>query len=99
MRINVFGLGYVGCVSAGCLAHFGHAVTALDINRDKLADISAGRSPVQEPGLSSLIAAAVGDGILQATDDVARAVARSELSLVCVGTPSAPGGALDLQYV
>ncbi|MBP1684435.1 MAG: GDP-mannose 6-dehydrogenase [Deltaproteobacteria bacterium] len=99
MRINVFGLGYVGCVSAGCLARLGHAVTALDINRDKLADISAGRSPVQEPGLSSLIAAAVGDGLLQATDDAAWAVARSELSLVCVGTPSAPGGALDLQYV
>jgi GDP-mannose 6-dehydrogenase len=99
MQISIFGLGYVGCVSAACLARDGHTVAALDVNPDKLAVLAAGLSPIQEPGLAPLIATAVADGRLQATADVVRAVSESDLSFVCVGTPSAAGGAPDLQYV
>jgi len=99
MQISIFGLGYVGCVSAACLARDGHTVTALDVNPDKLTALAAGLSPIQEPGLAPLIAAGVAGGRLRATADVARAVAGSDLSLVCVGTPSAAGGAPDLQFV
>jgi GDP-mannose 6-dehydrogenase len=99
MQISIFGLGYVGCVSAACLARDGHTITALDVNPDKLAALAAGLSPIREPGLAPLIAAAVADGRLHATADVVRAVSGSDLSFVCVGTPSAAGGAPDLQYV
>jgi len=99
MRISVFGLGYVGAVSAACLARDGHTVTALDVNPDKVAALNAGQSPVREPGLAGLIAAAVTNGRLRATEDVGAAVRDSDLSFVCVGTPSAEGGAPDLRFV
>ena len=99
MKITVFGLGYVGCVSAACLAHDGHTVTGVDINPRKVELINAGQAPVSEPGLDALLQAAVTAGSLRATTDGAEAVAASEASLICVGTPSNPNGSLDLEYV
>ena len=99
MRVAIFGLGYVGTVCAACLARFGHEVVGVDLNEDKNAQISAGRSPIVEPGLEELIGEAVEAGRLSATSDHEQAVAGSELSLVCVGTPSRPNGSLDTSHV
>jgi GDP-mannose 6-dehydrogenase len=99
MRISVFGIGYVGAVSAACLARDGHRVVAVDTSGQKVETINAGRSPIVEEGLALLIAEAVAAGRLRATTDGAEAVAESELSFVCVGTPSLANGDLDLTQV
>jgi GDP-mannose 6-dehydrogenase len=99
MRIAIFGLGYVGCVSAACLARDGHDVIGVDVNSEKVAALNAGSSPIVEPGLAPMITAARQAGRLRATVDGGEALAASALSFVCVGTPSAAGGALDLQFV
>jgi GDP-mannose 6-dehydrogenase len=99
MRVSVFGLGYVGSVSAASFAADGHQVIGVDVNTDKVALIDAGRSPVIEPGLAELIASGVSDRRLRATTDAAKAVAESEVSLLCVGTPSRRNGSLDLTYL
>ena len=99
MRISVFGLGYVGCVSAACLAHSGHRVIGVDVNPTKVDLINRGALPVVEPGLDTMIAENVQAGRLSACTDAAKAVLESDLSLVCVGTPSQPSGSLDLNYV
>jgi GDP-mannose 6-dehydrogenase len=99
MRISVFGLGYVGAVSAACLARDGHQVVGVDPNDTKVALINSGRSPIIEQGLSDLIRGAVADGRLKAVTDARTAVAESNLSMVCVGTPSEPNGSLNLQFV
>ncbi|VUX45898.1 GDP-mannose 6-dehydrogenase [Candidatus Defluviicoccus seviourii] len=99
MRISVFGLGYVGCVSAACLAHGGHRVIGVDVNPTKVDLINRGALPVVEPGLDTMIAEALKSGTLSATTDAAKAVNETDLSLVCVGTPSQPSGSLDLTYV
>ena len=97
MRVSVFGLGYVGCVSGACLAREGHAVVGVDLSADKVALINAGRSPVVEPGLDELIGRLVREGRLRATADAEEAVAASDLALVCVGTPSRANGSLDVE--
>ena len=89
MKVAVFGLGYVGTVTAACLASHGHDVWGVDVDGAKVDDIRAGRSPVAEPGLDELITQAVADGTLHATTSCADALDRAEVSLVCVGTPSA----------
>ena len=99
MKIAVFGMGYVGCVSAACLADLGHQVVGVDVNRDKLAMVREGRSPIIEPGLDPLLAAATSTGRLTVTDDAACAVAETELSMICVGTPSRSNGDLDTSYI
>ena len=99
MRISVFGMGYVGVVAAGCLAADGHEVIGVDPNADKVALINAGKSPIIEAEIGELIAAAAQRGALRATHDVAEAVAATDMSLICVGTPSQMNGALDLRYV
>ena len=99
MRISVFGLGYVGCVSSACLAARGHEVTGVDVSALKVEIINNGRSPIVEPGIENLLAEAVSTGRLRATRECARAVAESDISLVCVGTPSNPNGSLDLSYI
>ena len=99
MRVSIFGLGYVGCVSAACLARDGHIVIGVDVNPNKVAAMAAGRSPVLEPGLEKLVREAVEAGRLHATVDARSAVQQSDISLVCVGTPSNSNGSLDLRYL
>jgi GDP-mannose 6-dehydrogenase len=99
MRVAVFGLGYVGAVTAACLAASGHDVWGIDVDGAKVDELRAGRSPVAEPGLSGLVARTVAAGTLHATTSCAEAVAGAEVSLVCVGTPSTARGGTDLTYV
>jgi GDP-mannose 6-dehydrogenase len=99
VKISIFGAGYVGAVSAGCLARDGHEVWAVDVNPNKVEQLNAGRSPIVEPGLDALIAAAGRAGRLKATTDAREAVASTDMSFLCVGTPAQPNGALDVTYV
>ncbi|HEV7472421.1 MAG TPA: UDP-glucose/GDP-mannose dehydrogenase family protein [Pyrinomonadaceae bacterium] len=99
MRLSVFGIGYVGCVSAACFARAGHDVTGVDLNQTKVEIINSGKSPIVEAGIDELIAAMVAEGRLRATTDSAAAIMNSDASLVCVGTPSNANGSLDLNHV
>lgn len=95
MKISIFGLGYVGAVSLACLSRDGHDVIGVDIDPSKLDLIAAGKTPVVEEGMVDLMQQVAAGGHVSVTTDVARAVAESELSLVCVGTPSAANGSQD----
>ena len=97
--VSVFGLGYVGCVSAACFASEGHRVIGVDVSGAKVEQINAGRSTIVEEGIASLVAEGVAAGRLTATTDVREAVLGSNISLVCVGTPSRRNGSIDLAYV
>jgi GDP-mannose 6-dehydrogenase len=99
LRVSVFGLGYVGTVSAGCLAHDGHDVVGVDLLPTKVDLINGGQSPIIEAEIGEIVAATVTAGRLRATSDPAEAIRETELSLVCVGTPSQPNGNLDLRYI
>jgi GDP-mannose 6-dehydrogenase len=99
MKISVFGLGYVGAVSAACLAKEGHDVVGVDPNVTKLELINAGQSPIIEADIAEIIQHTVSNGKLRAVADAGTAIKKSDLSLVCVGTPSATNGSLDLRYV
>ncbi|HZH32732.1 MAG TPA: UDP-glucose/GDP-mannose dehydrogenase family protein [Pyrinomonadaceae bacterium] len=99
MKLSVFGLGYVGCVSAACFAREGHEVVGVDVHAAKVEIINDGRSPIVEAGVGELIGEMVAAGRLRATTDTAEAIRSSEVSLVCVGTPSNSNGSLDLKYV
>ncbi|HET7694271.1 MAG TPA: UDP-glucose/GDP-mannose dehydrogenase family protein [Vicinamibacterales bacterium] len=99
MNVSVFGLGYVGSVSAACFAEDGHTVVGVDVNPGKVASLNEGRSPIVEKGLDDLIRDNVAAGRLRATTSTADAVRDSEISLICVGTPSRRNGSLDLAYL
>jgi len=99
MKICVLGLGYVGTVSAACLAREGHEVTGVDIEPLKVAAINAGHAPVIERDLEPMIQAQVAAGRLRATTDAVAAILRSDLFLVCVGTPSRANGDIELDYL
>src|SRR6266498_345256 len=99
MKISVFGLGYVGCVSAACQAAKGHEVIGVDVNPVKVDLINRGQAPVVEEKIGELTAEVVRSGALRATTDVAEAIAGTEISLICVGTPSAPNGSLSTIYL
>ncbi|MGB9991153.1 nucleotide sugar dehydrogenase [Pseudoduganella rhizocola] len=99
MKISIFGLGYVGAVSAGCLATDGHSVIGVDPNRTKVDLINEGHTPIIEKDIGTMIAATVKDGLLRATTDVRDAVLNTDMSLICVGTPSQLNGNLDLSHV
>ena len=99
MRVSVFGLGYVGCVSAASFAGDGHEVVGVDVNADKVASINAGCSPIVEPGLEDLLGECVAERRLRATTDTDDAIRSTDVSLLCVGTPSRKNGSLDLQYL
>src|ERR1700682_3850696 len=99
MKISVLGLGYVGAVSAGCLAQEGHEVIGVDPDPGKVDLINAGKTPIIEKDIGEIIERQVIEGRLWATTDVAAGVAYSDLSLICVGTPSLANGHIDLKYV
>ncbi|OLD63114.1 MAG: GDP-mannose dehydrogenase [Acidobacteria bacterium 13_1_40CM_2_68_5] len=99
MRVNIFGMGYVGCVTAACLARAGHEIVGVDVSKEKVDMINAGASPVVEPGLTELLAEVVGARRLRATTSPRDAVASSALSLICVGTPGRVNGQLDLRAI
>jgi GDP-mannose 6-dehydrogenase len=99
MKLSVFGLGYVGCVSAACFAKEGHDVTGVDVNPTKVEIVSRGESPIVESGMSDLIKEMAGSRRLRATTNTHEAINDSEVSLICVGTPSNANGSLDLSYV
>ncbi|CAN5837418.1 GDP-mannose 6-dehydrogenase [soil metagenome] len=99
MNVSVFGLGYVGSVSAASFAADGHTVVGVDVNPDKVASLNEGRSPIVENGLDELIRDNAANGRLRATTDTKHAVDATDLSLICVGTPSRRNGSLDLTYL
>jgi GDP-mannose 6-dehydrogenase len=99
MRVSVFGLGYVGSVSAANFAADGHDVVGVDVHPEKVRAINEGRSPIVEPGLGELLAAGVAAKRLRATTNTEEAVRDTDLSLICVGTPSRKNGSLDLTYL
>jgi GDP-mannose 6-dehydrogenase len=99
MNVSVFGLGYVGSVSAASFAADGHTVIGVDVNPDKVASLNEGRSPIVEKGLDELIKENRANGRLRATTSTKEAVDATELSLICVGTPSRKNGSLDLAYL
>jgi len=94
-RVAVFGMGYVGCVTAACLSRDGHQVIGVDVDEDKVGAISIGKSPVFEPGLDELIQECVDAGSLRATTDASEAIAHSDMALVAVGTPSGSDGGVS----
>ena len=99
MRVSVFGLGYVGSVSAASFASDGHEVVGVDVNPEKVRAINEGRSPIVEPGLDELLTRAAERKSLRATTNTTEAVQSTDLSLICVGTPSRKNGSLDLTYL
>jgi len=99
MNVSVFGLGYVGSVSAASFAADGHTVVGVDVNPDKVASLNEGRSPIVEKGLDELIRDNAANGRLRATTSTKEAVDATDLSLICVGTPSRRNGSLDLSYL
>ena len=99
MKISVFGLGYVGTVSAGCLAASGHRVWGVDVNVDKVASINSGAAPIVEPDIADFIAKAQSQGLLNATASSEEGIHNTDVSFVCVGTPSHANGSLDLSHL
>ena len=99
MKISIFGLGYVGAVSAGCLAQSGHTVVGVDPTQVKVDLINSGKTPIIEKDIGETIAEAVRAKKLSATTNVDDAIANTEMSWICVGTPSEMNGSLDLRYV
>lgn len=99
MNISIFGLGYVGVVSAGCLASRGHNIIGVDINEVKVDMLSKGLSPIVEKDLPELLLKAVKESKLSATTDTNDAIMRTEASIICVGTPSRANGSLNTRYL
>ena len=99
MKIAIFGLGYVGLTAAACLTREGHEVVGVDVSDEKIAAVNAGKSPIAEPGVGELIAAAVQNGLLQATKNAAPHLNSCQIAFVCVGTPSAPDGSHNMTYI
>jgi len=99
MNISIFGLGYVGVVSAGCLAARGHKIIGVDVNETKVDMLNKGIPPIIEKDLPELLSAAKEKGLICATTDACKAIETSELSLICVGTPSRENGSLNTRYI
>jgi len=98
-KVSVFGLGYVGSVTAACLASKGNSVIGVDLSRSKVEQLASGQSPIVEPRMKELVQHAHAASTLHATTDSAEAVMQTEISFLCVGTPSLRSGKLDLGHV
>ncbi|WAC63493.1 nucleotide sugar dehydrogenase [Pseudoxanthomonas sp. SL93] len=98
-QVAVFGMGYVGCVTAACLSQDGHSVIGVDIDADKVAEVNAGKAPISERGLDELMQQQVASGRLRATGDTAQAVRESDIALIAVGTPSTEDGAVTVHIL
>lgn len=99
MKISIFGMGYVGCVSGACFAEMGHTVLGVEPNPVKVDLINSGKSPIIEKDLDALLLKVVQNGSFKATADWEKAIRDSDLAIICVGTPSRPNGGIDLRYV
>jgi GDP-mannose 6-dehydrogenase len=99
MQISIFGMGYVGAVCAACMAESGHDVIGIDVSPIKVDQIKRGRSPIVEPGLEPLLKRQVEAGRMRATSEVNGSISSSDVSMICVGTPSQKNGGLDLRFV
>lgn len=99
MKIAIYGLGYVGLTAAGCLTKQGHSVLGVDVSEKKVREANEGRSPIHEPGLDDLLAAAVARGLLHCTTHAADLVEGCDMAIVCVGTPSGPDGSHNMSYI
>lgn len=99
MRISVFGLGYVGVVCCACFSKEGHSVIGIDVDKTKIDLINEGKSTIIEKGLEEQITKSVQNGLLKATNDYKLAVKESDVSFICVGTPSLPNGSINLAYI
>ena len=99
MKISIFGLGYVGCVGAACLAKLGHQVIGVDVNENKVRLMNEGKPTIIEEGIAELCAEAHEKGLMRATTDVKDAVMNTDVSFIVVGTPSSPQGHLNLNYI
>ncbi len=99
MRVTVIGTGYVGLVTGVCLAKIGHSVLCVDNNAEKVDVMKSGRSPIFEPGLDTLMQAAMQAGHLDFTTDLGAGVAHGEILFIAVGTPALPTGESDTRYV
>ena len=97
--IAVFGLGYVGCVTAACLADLGHKVIGVDTDPGKVSNVIKGQAPFYEPGLESLVSSSVKGGFLTATTSTTDAIQQADIALLCVGTPSEKTGNLGLDQL
>lgn len=99
MKVVIFGLGYVGCTAAACIAKSGHHVVGIDPSSEKVEAIAAGRSPISEPGVNQMLADALSEGRLEAARLVGSHLDNAEIAIVCVGTPSGPDGAHNMSYI
>ena len=99
MNISIFGLGYVGCVSLGCLAQNGHNVIGVDINKNKINLINSGKPTIIEKDIDVIIEEQFNNNRISATTDYRKAVKETEISIICVGTPSTKEGHLNLSYI
>lgn len=99
MNISIFGLGYVGCVGAACLAKLGHKVIGVDVNENKVRLMNEGKPTIIEEGIAELCQEAHDKGLMSATTVASEAIAKTEISFIVVGTPSSPEGHLNLNYI
>ena len=99
MKVSIFGLGYVGCVSLGCLAKDGHNIVGVDLNKTKVDFINRGEATIVENGIAEIISEQHNLGRISATSDAIEAVQQSEISIICVGTPSTTNGHLNLNAI
>lgn len=99
MNVSIFGLGYVGCVSAGCLAQNGHKIIGVDVSETKVGQINSGNATIIEKDIDDIIRKQVKNGRIFATQDYSLAVQDSDISIICVGTPTSANGHLDLSYI
>lgn len=99
MKVAVFGLGYVGCTSVACIASQGHAVVGVDVNPRKVEQVAAGMSPIFEPGIDEMLAAAHAEGRIAAVEQAGEALASADVAIVCVGTPSGVDGSHNMSFI